>query len=121
MLENIHEKLISLADEARQLGDVEKFKKLLYGFGNRIMSCQEKAVLITGVAVDRIAMDDMGIQALRDTGIPIQRDFLGGVDIIELDNDLTEYLENNPQILEDFYNLVMGGEVSGVEGFPEKA
>lgn len=121
MLENIHEKLISLADEARQLGDVEKFKKLLYGFGNRVMSCQEKAVLITGVPIDHIAMSDKGIQALRDIGIPIKRDLLGGVDIIELDNDLTEYLENNPQILEDFYNLVMGGEVSGVEGFPEKA
>jgi len=107
MLETIHEKLIPLADEAKRLSDVEKFKKLLYGFDNRVMSCQEKAVLITGVVIDRIAMSDEGIQALRDKGIPIKRDFLGGVDIIELDNDLTKYLERNPQILEDFYDLAM--------------
>ena|GEM_PF-4154546 len=107
MLEIIHEELISLASEAGRLGDVEKFKKLLYGFGNRIMSCQEKAVLITGEVIDRISMDNKGIQALRDKGIPIKRDLLGGVDIIELDNDLTKYLERNPQILEDFYDLAM--------------
>lgn len=101
--------LEALAQEARKFKTAEEFVGLLDEKGPRVISGNEKLAIVLGRPTKfsgRTFPNDV-IRDLQKIGFSVEKDITGGINVIILDNELTNFLKENPQKLTDFYNQVI--------------